>query len=239
MTRAVALAAAVLLTALPGEAQVLLTDEPIESPRGGGVVFRLGAYTPAIDSEEGLSGQPYEKVFGSEAMLLFDVELERFLYQGVGTAGLSLSAGYAEKYAQALLDDGAQAPEGTSLTVVPLRARAFYKFDYAAFHWGIPLVPYGKLGLIYMPWWTTKGGEYEIVNGRPGRGGRWGYEFVGGLAFLLDVLEPRFARDFDTNLGVNHSYLFAEYTYAKVNSFGAPGLDLSDGYWMFGLALDY
>jgi hypothetical protein len=39
MTRAVALAAAVLLTALPGEAQVL-TDVPIESPRSGGVVFR-------------------------------------------------------------------------------------------------------------------------------------------------------------------------------------------------------
>jgi hypothetical protein len=62
---------------------------------------------------------------------------------------------------------------------------------------------------------------------------------VAGVSLLLDVLEPRFARDFDTSLGVNHSYLFAEYTYAKVNNFGGEGFNLSDRYWMFGLALDY
>ncbi|NTX54459.1 hypothetical protein HR086_24495, partial [Myxococcus sp. CA039A] len=58
-------------------------------------------------------------------------------------------------------------------------------------------------------------------------------------AFLLDVLQPRFARDFDSGLGINHSYLFAEYTYADVDNFGKPGFVLSSRRWMFGLALDY
>ena len=75
--------------------------------------------------------------------------------------------------------------------------------------------------------------------GNKGSGGKWGWGATGGLAFMLDVLQPRFARDFDSDLGVNHSYLFAEYTYADVNNFGAGGLNLSSRRWMFGLALDY
>ena len=56
---------------------------------------------------------------------------------------------------------------------------------------------------------------------------------------MLDVLEPRLARDFDSDVGVNHSYLFAEYTHAEVNNFGGGGFNLSTRHWMFGLALDY
>ncbi|HLM46003.1 MAG TPA: MXAN_2562 family outer membrane beta-barrel protein, partial [Myxococcaceae bacterium] len=108
-----------------------------------------------------------------------------------------------------------------------------------AFRWGIPLVPYVKPGLVYMPWWITKGGELENLADGKAQGGKLGWEVSGGVSFLLDVLEPRLARDFDSDLGVNHSYLFAEYTYAKVNNFGGPGFNLSDSYWMFGLALDY
>ncbi|WP_163996834.1 MXAN_2562 family outer membrane beta-barrel protein [Pyxidicoccus caerfyrddinensis] len=245
MRRAKALGFAALLAALPAWGQDTtssLVEEkvPVGSPRTGAIVLRLGGYRPLIDEEEALNGAtPYKDTFGDASLLLFEAELQRFFYQGIGTAGLSLSAGYGEKYAAARLSDGSKAGEQTALRVIPLGFNLFYKFDYAAFEWGIPLVPYGKLGLIYTPWWITKGSGTEVVGGNQGSGGKWGWGATAGVAFMLDVLEPRFARDFDSDLGVNHSYLFAEYIYADVNDFGGGGLNLSSRRWMFGLALDY
>ncbi|WP_225412067.1 MXAN_2562 family outer membrane beta-barrel protein [Stigmatella hybrida] len=237
MSRAVALGAAVFLGALPSQAQE--TSTPIQSPRSGAIAVKLGGYTPRIDTEEGLTSAPYADTFGNSSMLLVELEIQRYFYQGIGSAGVSVSAGYAEKYGSAVNLEGVESPETTSLKVAPLRLGAVYKFDYAAFRWHIPLVPYAKAGLIYTPWWVSKGDKTQEVNGRKGRGGRWGYGFTGGVAFLMDVLEPRLARDFDSDLGINHTYLFAEYTYAEVNNFGSSGLVLSSRHWMFGLSLDY
>lgn len=243
MSRATALGFAALVMALPAWGQdataVVMEEVSLQSPRTGAVMFRLGGYKPLVDEEEGLGGTPYKDTFGDESLLLFEAELQRFFYEGIGTAGFSLSAGYGEKYAPARLAGGGEAAEVTALKVIPLSANVFYKFDYAAFEWGIPFVPYGKLGLIYTPWWVNKGDETEMANGVSASGGKWGWGATGGIAFMLDVLEPRFARDFDSDLGVNHSYLFAEFTYADVNNFGAGGLNLSSRRWMFGLALDY
>lgn len=243
MSRAMGLGFAALLAVLPAwgrDSAVLAEEVSLQSPRSGGVVLRLGGYKPLIDEEAGLNGStPYKDVFGDASLLLFEAELQRYFYQGIGTAGFGLSAGYGEKYAAAQLVDGAPAGDRTALKVIPLSVNAFYKFDYAAFKWGFPLVPYGKLGLIYTPWWITKGSATETVGGNKAAGGKWGWGATGGMAFMLDVLEPRFARDFDTDMGVNHSYLFAEYTYADVNNFGGAGLNLSSRRWMFGLALDY
>jgi hypothetical protein len=239
MTRAVALGVAVLLTALPGEAQERF-NVPTQTPRSGAVEFRVGGYRPQLDAEEGIESAPFSELYGDSNLLLVEAELQRFFYQGIGSAGVSLSIGYAEKYAGALLEGGGRSTERSGFHVLPLHLRGVYRFDYPAFRWGIPLVPYVKPGLVYTPWWITKGGGIEkLEDGSEARGGRFGFELVGGVAFLLDVLEPRLARDFDSDLGVNHSYLFAEYTYAKVNNFGGPGFNLSDSYWMFGLALDY
>jgi hypothetical protein len=239
MTRAVALGIAVSLIALPGEAQEM-SDVPTQSPRGGSVEFRLGGYRPQLDSEAALNGStPFSDVFGGANLILFEAELQRFFYQGIGTAGVSLSLGYAEKYGAALLESGGAAQERTGFHVLPIRVRGVYRFDYPAFRWSIPVVPYVKPGLVYMPWWITKGGELENLADGKAQGGKLGWEVAAGVSFLLDVLEPRLARDFDSDLGVNHSYLFAEYTYAKVNNFGGEGFNLSDSYWMFGLALDY
>lgn len=245
MNRAVTLGAAALLAALPGEAQEIVAPSP-HSPRNGAVEFKLGGYKPLIDSEPSLGGKtPYADTFGDKAMLLGEVEFQRFLYQGIGTAGLGLSVAYAEKYAPAVdATTHEDVAERTALKVVPIRLNALYKFDYAAFKWGVPLVPYAKLGLIYTPWWTTKGDETEVAvdpegNSLKGSGGKWGYGLTGGVSFLLDVLEPRLARDFDTDMGVNHTYLFAEYSYSEVNNFGGAGFNLGSHNWMFGLALDY
>jgi len=237
MGPAVGFAVASLLAANPGTLGAA-TDISLASPRTGAVELKLGSYLPSIDEEEGV-GSPYADTFDG-SMLLFEVEIERFFYQGIGTAGVGLSVGYAEKYGNAKeTGSGNVAAEITALKVLPVRLSALYKFDYAAFRYGIPLVPYVEAGLVYIPWWINKGTEYETVAGSTGKGGRYGYGFTAGISFMLDVLEPRFARDFDSDSGVNHSYLFAEYTRATVDNFGGAGLNLSSRNWMFGLAFDY
>lgn len=214
-----------------------------ESPRNIALEMKLGGYKPLVDREASLSGsKPFEETFGQSPMLLFELEFDRQLWQQIGTAAVGVSLGYAEKYAPATITDPlgtvTMTSERTGFFVLPIRLMGIYRFDYGAVHMGIPLVPYAKLGPIYSPWWTTKGSGVEYVGDARGAGGKFGWGGTLGLSFLLDVLEPRLARDFDTDVGVNHSYLFAEFTYADVSSFSSTGLDLSSRHWMFGLAFE-
>ena len=212
------------------------------SSRSGMLEIRLGAYKPFIDREAALSGaRPYDTVFGDSPMLLGELEMDWQLFQAFGSAGVGLSAGYAEKFGKSVTvgGDANAASETTALKLIPLRLLGVYRFDVLAQRWNVPLVPYVKAGLVGQPWWSEKGGKQEYVNGLAAAGVKWGYQGTVGLSFLLDILEPRLARDFDTDLGVNHSYLFGEYSHVEVNNFGGKGLDLSSRHWMFGLALEY
>lgn len=215
--------------------------EPPQTPRTSMLEIKLGGVKPRIDSAGGLTGNPYQETFGAGSMLLFELQMDRQLWQEIGSFAVGFSAGYAEKFGFARQVGGGgeltQAEEKTGFHIVPLKALAVYRFDYFAIRNGIPLVPFVKLGPTYTSWWSTKGGGVEFFNGQRGAGARFGYQFSGGVSFLLDVLEPRLARDFDSDLGVNHSYLFAEYTHA--NMFGSGGMDLSMRHWMFGLALEF
>ena len=204
------------------------------SPRTGAFQFKLGSYYPLMRNEAGLKvADPFQEFFDGRSLLLFELEGQRFLYQGYGSAGLSFSAGYGERYAEGFLADGVtRGGEKTGLQVWPLSLGAFYKLDYPAERWGIPLVPYAEASLRFIP--------YRLA-GTPlnQKGGKRGYGLTAGLQLMLDFLEPGLARNLDSDTGVNHSYLFAEYTHAEVNNFGKGGLDLSSQGWMFGLALDY
>ncbi len=213
-----------------------------ESPRSSMLEVKLGSYLPMIDSESGLTGTPYATTFDG-AMLLLEVQGEAQFYQGFGTASVGLSVGYAEKFARAtqLLPGGGTAPsaDSTGIRVVPVRLLAVYRFDVAANEWGVPLVPYVKAGLVGIPYWLLKSGDVEEFAGERGSGIRVGYQATLGMSLQLDFLDRRFARDFDSGLGVNHSYLFAEYTWANVDNFGTGGLVLSHRGWFFGLGLEY
>ncbi|MBL8956299.1 MAG: hypothetical protein JNK82_36335 [Myxococcaceae bacterium] len=218
-----------------------------ESPRNMMLEVKLGSYYPWVDRPLDCTpgSCPYERVLGG-AMLLVEGAVERQLFQKHGSAALGASFGYAEKYGRAVAEDGSQTSEPTALRVLPMRIFATYRWDYAAIKWGVPLVPYVKAGFQLVHWWATKGAQTEVAGGGAGAGWSYGIVGTGGLAFQLDVLDRRLARDFDTGMGVNHTYLFAEFNIAEVNNFGArtstggPGaLDLSARYFMFGLAFEY
>lgn len=234
----VVLGAAVLAPA--AQAQVITEAE---SPRSGAVRLSLGPYNPgpSIDSEAGLATAPYQDTFGSSKMLLFEVKYERYFLQSFGALGAGLSLGYAEKYGRATVvdDPAAETSEGTVLQVVPAKLFALYNFDIPALQWRIPLVPYLKGGVAWVGWRSTKGGKVETVDGDKAQGGKWGLTAAGGLAFMLDVLEPRLSRDFDSEVGINHTYLFAEYELLQTGIFGGGGLNLSSRHFVFGLALEF
>ena len=116
---------------------------------------------------------------------------------------------------------------------------AVYRFDYPALHWGVPLVPYVKAGLTFEPWWSNKGGGVEYSMGTRGAGYKGGYGGVVGLAFMLDYAEAALGRDFRSDFGIFHSYLFAEFSDWQVRSFKMSGLNLSSQYFMFGFALEF
>lgn len=225
--------AVVLLASLSASAAI---GPSYESPRSGVIEVKLGGYRPFVDRTAGLDGAtPYASTFGNKAMLLGEIEYDHMLYQQLGSLGFGLSIGYAEKYGRAtVVGTGEPAAESTSLKVLPLRLLGVYRFDYGALHYGIPFTPFVKAGLVYAPFWATTGAGIENASG-----GQWGYMFSGGIGFMLDFIDPRIQRDFDSEMGVNHTYVFAEYTLEEINDFGTGGLDLSSRRLSIGLAFDF
>lgn len=227
------LSAVVVLAASSAWAQ---GDSSWESPRSGVIEVKLGGYRPMVDRTAGLDGAtPYATTFGNKAMLLGEIEYDRMLYQRFGSLGFGLGIGYAEKYARAtVVGTGEPAAESTSLKVLPMRVLGVYRFDYGALNYGIPFTPFVKAGLVYAPFWASTGAGVESAEG-----GQWGYMFSAGLGFMLDFIDPRIQRDFDSEMGVNHTYVFAEYTLEEINDFGTGGLDLSSRRLSVGLAFDF
>src|SRR5260370_29868997 len=202
-TRQVLTAGLLVAAASSARAELTYTETPkiyTESPRTGAIELRLGGYKPLIDREKSLNGRVYDQVFGASAMFLIELEFQKFFYQGIGTAGVGFSIGYAEKYSHATVvqsDPNAppvQSPVTTSLKVLPMRLLVVYKMDYFATHANVPLTPYVKAGLTFTPWWASKGGGTDYAPGTRGAGGKWGYGFTGGGALCVALFEPRLAQ---------------------------------------------
>ena len=228
-------------------AQTFVSDErkPKESPRSMFLEVKLSPFTPLIDSafpSLDAAQRPYAKFFGNTPMLMGELEVEYQLFQKFGTIAVGLSLGYAEKYGKSIdAETGAQISQSTGLHLVPVKVLVVYRFDWLKQKTKIPLVPYAKGAFVTMPWWITNGGNVEVSNNVRGEGVQFGLAGVLGLAFELDFLDPRLARDFDSSMGVNHTYLFAEGTIQAMDLFptAGPPLNLSSQHFMFGLGLEF
>lgn len=214
------------------------------TPIDSAIELKLGSYLPEIDSEPGLTGAPYARAFGDKSILLFELEYERQLFQKFGSLAVGASVGYGEVYGKGTFATGAQtgqaSGDSTALKVFPLKLLAIYRFDVLARRFDIPLVPFGKVGLVGQGFRITDGAGDVAVDsaGNKGQGVRLGWEAGAGLALQLDWFDTRLARDFDLDLGVNHTYLFAEWKRWGIDGFGSTGLRLSDSLWSFGLAVE-
>lgn len=217
-------------------------DVKAQSPKDMFLEAKLSPWLPNLDGQFGASG-PYTTTFGGTPMLLGEVEFDYQVFQKFGTIAVGASVGYAEKFAKALIKGTTErSGESTGIRVVPIKAMLIYRFDLAWLRWDVPLVPYVKGGAVFMPWWMTKGPDIEKVDNLSGLGYKLGLVGVVGLSLTLDFLDRRLARDFDSSMGVNHSYLFAEFTAQKLNFETAKDslpLDFSSTHWMFGLGFEF
>jgi hypothetical protein len=137
----------------------------------------------------------------------------------------------------------------TALNIIPLELTLNYRFDYLAKRYHIPFVPYVKVGLAYYVWWIENGNGFLSIakflnsDGKvtdTGFGGTFGWVLNPGGTFLLDVLDPTAAHTLDSELGINHTYLFCELHYANITGFGASNkMNLSDVSLNAGLGFDF
>lgn len=230
------LAAVVCVSAVAQAAEVFG-----ESKRTVMIEAKLGSFQPLIDRASLGKPGPYQTTFGSTAMLLGEVELDYEFFQKLGTLSAGFSGGYTEKFGKSIVEaTGEPAAQSTGLRLVPLKALVSYRFDYLSIKYSIPLVPYAKLAFVLMPWWVTNGGKVEVADGLTGAGVKFGLAGTVGLALDLNFLDPRLARDFDTGMGVNHTYLFAEFNLQEMTlgSQGTASLDFSSRHFTFGIALE-
>jgi hypothetical protein len=236
-----------LLAIVAGTVALAPATAQAASPITNSLELRFGQYLPGIDREfeDTNKATPYKDVFGSSGAWDVGLNLDfRTLHGVLGELSFGIGASYWQKEGKALSLSGEKTADKTTLTVLPLSLDVAWRFDLLAKRWDIPLIPYLRGGLGYAVWWADNGVGNTASSTKGGKdteavGGTGGLHGALGLRLLLDVFEPQAARSFDIEMGVNHSYLFAEYRLWSLNDFGSKtSIDLSDEVLYFGVAFD-
>jgi hypothetical protein len=230
--------AALFATALPaGEARA-------EGPRYVALELKFGpARYDDLDKEFGGSG-PFTNYFGNGSNFIVEAELDYYVYQGFGALGIGASIGFLRFGGQSVIanNDGTTeaSQQGTALWTLPANLSVVYRMDEFMKRYKVPLVPYVKLGPSYTLWWISNGdGGIAEVGADKALGGKYGMHVKGGLMLNLDWIDETSAAAFENSAGVNNTYLFFEYNWLWLNNFGqSTGLDLSNKYFSFGLAIE-
>jgi hypothetical protein len=228
-----------------GEEFLVGRHKPYESPQHFAFEIRLSPFTPDVDSDPNLHGAtPYKDIFGTSARVLvageFDWQVARI--QHLGTLGPGFGIGYTTMSAQAPLANGTGlSGESTSLTIIPMYAVAVLRADALWREVHIPLVPYAKLGIGLAYWRASNTLGTSNFGGVSGVGHTWGTELAFGVGFNLNVLDQYAARNLDESLGVNNTYLTAEWTRSDLSGLWGQQSPLRVGgtFWTFGLAFEF
>lgn len=208
--------------------------------------FHFGTYTPQVD-EQFKTATPWKDVFGTDSMTLIGLHADYEVWKGHGTLAIGGGAAYGWISGGALTTDATTTTkDSVGFNIVPLQANVIYRWDWAAVEHGVPFVPYVKAGLVATIWWATDAGDsiaktddLEGVS-RTGQGVTFGWQVGGGIQFLLDVLAPGTASEFDEESGVNNSFIFAEFMHSDVNDFGSStSINLGDDALSFGLMFEF
>ncbi len=220
------------------------------SPQHFAVEFRIGPYTPDVDSEPALGAtKPFENTFGTNTRVFVGAELDwqAIRIPHLGTLGPGLSFGFTSMSGKSFVHNsgGTRSGDDTTLLIFPGALVGVLRVDVLARELKIPLVPYGKAGLGFGFWrstnavgtstYTSTSGAVENANGLS-----MGTNFAGGLALLLDVFDPLTARNFDNVMGVNHTYIYGEYVASTLNGLGQSDvLRVGASTWVAGITFEF
>ncbi len=231
-----------------------------ESPQRFALELKFGPYLPDIDrSYTGAGLGPYANVFGEQGddgrataqpkQGLFSVlGFEWQFYHLGGAFSLGTTFGLFRDKAQALqlepnetTGNYRNAADEATFNVVPITLLLGYRFELLADRFKVPLVPYARGGLAYGFWWATKGGSISTtVDGQKTRGGSLGWQANLGLMLRLDFIDRATAVDLDRNTGINHTYLFGEWQFSRLDGFGSDKrLSIGADTYLFGFAVAF
>jgi hypothetical protein len=250
-----ALAATVVATATsPARAQEDREDplggkeRGVHSPQHFAMEIRFSPYTPNIDSDPALNGAtPYKTVFGTAPHFFIgaEVDWQALRIPHFGSLGPGASVGYVTMSDPALFtmehDGTFISGETTSLAIFPVAVMAVLRADALWRDIGIPLVPYAKLGLAYALWRASNTLGTSTFEGVTGKGHSFGTHVALGLSLNLNPFDAYAAQNLDDSLGINGTYLFAEWTREDYNGLGfqSDPLRVGGSNWTFGLAFEF
>lgn len=202
--------------------------------------LRVGRYKPDVD--ESVNGSPFQDTFGTSSRYVFGAEIDWQLIRipHFGTLAPGLGWGYTKFSADAVFADGSGvSASDTRIHIMPMHLVAVGRADFLMRDFKIPLVPYAKLGVGYALWWSSDGKQAGEYNGVAAKGSSYGLTYALGGMFLLDVLDPDDAVSADGLIGINNSYIFAEWYRPKLDGFGSNQvLNVGSSSWVIGLALE-
>lgn len=230
------------MAALPIKAQA---GEPLFQ-----IQLRTGPYYPSVDSESGLQNDPFKTIFGGKKRWLFEIGGDYEIWRRFGVITIGGSFGFVQYLGKGLTESGTVSSDTSALNLFPLRLTAAYAFDMMVRWWNVPLVPYVGGGISYYFWWSTNGvgaiSSYPPppvpanVNTVHGKGGIFGFHVLGGIKFLLNVIDREAAANLENSVGIINTYLFVEYQASFINNFGSSSsMNLSGNNIMFGMMVEF
>jgi hypothetical protein len=244
------LTAAAAILASPGVARaddetgaLVARPRQRESAQHWAMEFRGALYQPQIDSEPGVTGNPYNTVFGDmqRLELAFELDWQALRIPYVGTLGPGVSVGYTSMGDKAARADGkGKSAEDTSLDIFPFYGVVVLRADVLQREIGVPVVPYVKGGIGFAFWRASNTAGTSVGNGTLGKGHTWGTHMAGGLALQLNAFDPHAARQLDESMGINNTYLFGEYMISDLTGLGQTHpLYVGTHSFAFGLAFEF
>lgn len=211
------------------------------SPQYAAVELRFAPYRPRVDSEfDGAT--PYADSFGTKPGFSVGAEgsWQALRIPHFGSLGPGVGIHWFRKSGIAEFtsgDPGSVHPN--SFWILPMYGVGVLRVDVLAQDLRIPLVPYVKGGLAWALWESRDAGKVSVAaDGRKARGLETGYQVQAGVMVHLNPLHPQWAIDMDNSSGVNNAYLFIEWWYSDVDSFGR-GMQVGTNTWTAGLALEF
>jgi hypothetical protein len=132
----------------------------------------------------------------------------------------------------------------------PASINAIYRFTYLDDEFGVPLVPYAKVGLAYDVWWIvapsgdfasacTDGSDTMGCTKTNAYGASMGVVGSVGLSIRAERIDESAARSMRES-GIEHAGFYGEYSVGKVDGFGsAKKLSVGDSTWFAGVDFEF
>lgn len=224
------------------------TEHPFRSPQNFALELRFSPYRPQVDEEPGLRkpdgspATPFRDAFGDNPRLYIGLEFDwqMFRIPYVGTIGPGVGVGMVSMSRPAVTKSGRASGDEYSLDIYPFYGVGVLRADALWHDRGFPLVPYGKLGIGYGIWRASNTGGTSEANGVSGKGSTWGTHAALGISFALDVIDSGASRNMDNAIGINNTYLYAEYYWMSLNGLGQDkALYVGSNSWAAGLAFEF